>query len=345
MASVSVVMASYNGRRHIRRQLDSLAAQRCLPAELVVTDDRSDDDTASVVVEFGRTAPFRVRLYRNEQRVGYRGNFMRGLELCESDLVAFCDQDDWWYPNKLEACVACFDDPEIALVYHNADVVTEDGRVIGSLDRFAPGHGIIPSVATRALMANPYGLTLVFRRSLFDYARLWPTSLDHNWAGEPMAHDQWAYFMACVLGSVAYVDERLAAYVQHGSNAIGWRGRRAWSTRLRSVFENHAEEYRRYAAAAARRAEILDLVQTERDPSLGVRAATAAEQLRALSRLFAQRSDIYAGRGICGRITAFWGVLAQGGYRHDLGLSCKSLCKDATLGVVAGPLLARPELG
>jgi glycosyltransferase involved in cell wall biosynthesis len=343
MASVSVVMASHNGQRHIRRQLESLAAQRCLPAELVVSDDCSNDDTASIVTEFARSAPFRVRLYRQEQRVGYRANFMRGVELCQSDLVAFCDQDDWWCPNKLEACVPRFNAPEVALVYHNADVVTEDGRVIGSLDRFAPGQGIITSVAPRALMANPYGMTMVFRRSLFAYSGLWPMSLDHNWAGEPMAHDQWAYFMACALGSVGYVNERLVAYVQHGRNAIGWRGRRAWSKRLRSVFENHAEEYRLYAAAAGRRATILDLMHTEHACLRGLPAATMAEQLRALSHLFAERSNIYAGRGVGGRIRAFRNVLAQGGYRKNWGLSYKSLCKDAALGVVAGPLLVLPE--
>ena len=345
MASVSVVMASYNGERYIRRQLASLADQRCLPNELVVTDDHSNDETASIVVEFARAAPFRVRLYRNEQRLGYRENFLRGAQLCESDLVAFCDQDDWWYPNKLAACVARFEDAETALVYHDADVVTEDGLVIGSLDRFAPGRGTIPLVATRGIMANPYGFTMVFRRSLLDYARLWPMSLDHNWAGEPMAHDQWVYFMACVLGSIKFVNERLVAYVQHGRNAIGWRGHRGWSTLLRSVFENHAEQYRRYAAAAGQRASILDLVQMECDPSQGARVATAAEHLRALSRLFGERATIYAASGVRERRKAFWNVLAQGGYRDDWGLSRKSLYKDATLGVVGGPLLAPPQLG
>jgi glycosyltransferase involved in cell wall biosynthesis len=345
MASVSVVMASYNGERHLGRQLASLAAQRRLPSELVVTDDRSDDETASIVEEFARTAPFPVRLFRNEQRLGYRGNFMRGAQLCESDLVAFCDQDDWWYPTKLEACVARLEDPGIALVYHDADVVTRDGRVIGSLDRFAPGRGTIPLIATRGLMANPYGLTMVFRRALLDYARLWPMSIDHNWAGERMAHDQWVYFMACVLGSIEYVNERLAAYVQHERNVIGWRGHRAWSTRLRSVFENHAEEYRRYAVAAGWRAAILDLVRMERDPSRSVRVAAAAEHLRALSRLFADRATIYAASSVQERGRAFWNVLARGGYRHDWSMGRKSLCKDAALGVVGGPLLAPPDSG
>jgi glycosyltransferase involved in cell wall biosynthesis len=343
MTSISIVMATYNGQPHIHRQLESLAAQHCLPTELVVTDDRSEDDTASVVAEFARTAPFPVRLYRNDERLGFRGNFMRSVQHCESELVAFCDQDDWWSPHKLEACIARFDDPEIVLVYHNADVVTKDARVIGTLDRFAPGRGIIPPVPSRLLMHNPYGCTMVFRRWLLDYSSLWPMSLDHNWAGERMAHDQWVYFMACVFGSVGYLNERLIAYVQHGRNAIGWRGRRAWSKRLRSVFENHAQQYRRYAAAAETRAAILDLIEPECNPLHRTRVATAANHLHSLSRLFAERSTLYAASGVRERTRAFRNVLAQGAYRDTWGLNGWSLCKDACLGVLISPMLARPE--
>ena len=83
-------MATYNGRQHIRRQLDSLAAQTLIPAELVITDDGSDDDTISVVEEFAKNAPFAVKVFRNEARLGYRKNFMRAASLCQSDLIAFC---------------------------------------------------------------------------------------------------------------------------------------------------------------------------------------------------------------------------------------------------------------
>jgi glycosyltransferase involved in cell wall biosynthesis len=343
MMPVSVVMACYNGRPHILRQLASLAAQRCQPAELVVTDDGSDDDTPSVVAEFARTAPFPVRLYSNNQRLGFRANFMRGTELSRSELIAFCDQDDFWYPNKLGACVSRFDDPETVLVYHNADVIAEDGSVLGSMGRFAPGNGIIPVAATPALTANPYGFTMVFRRSLLEYSDLWPMSLDHNWPGKPMAHDQWIYFLACVFGSVGYVNERLVAYVQHGRNLIGWRGRRPWSRRLSSVFENYAEKYRRYSTAAERRAAILDLLRSRCGPAAATRAALAAERLRYLSSLLAERSVLYSAGDFHERARAFWNVIAQDGYRGGHGLNSSSLLKDACLGVLISPILPRHE--
>jgi len=112
MFSVSVAMATYNGSRYIREQLASLASQSCVPTELVITDDSSDDGTLELASDFARDAPFPMRLYRNPKRLGYRANFMRAASLCRSDLIAFCDQDDVWYRHKIEACAECFHNPD-----------------------------------------------------------------------------------------------------------------------------------------------------------------------------------------------------------------------------------------
>jgi glycosyltransferase involved in cell wall biosynthesis len=81
MSSVSVAMATYNGEAHIHEQLLSLANQSLAPVELVVADDCSGDRTLDIVREFARTAPFAVRIYENETRLGYRANFMRAASL------------------------------------------------------------------------------------------------------------------------------------------------------------------------------------------------------------------------------------------------------------------------
>src|SRR6266404_87678 len=137
MISVSVAMATYNGQKFIREQLDSLAAQQCLPSELVITDDASSDKTVAILQQFAKAAPFPVHIHRYEKRVGYRANFMRAAGHCISDVIAFCDQDDIWSPWKLTRCVEPFHDPAVLLTYHNAKVVTEAGERIGSLDHFA----------------------------------------------------------------------------------------------------------------------------------------------------------------------------------------------------------------
>src|ERR1700692_1867054 len=105
MISVSVAMATYNGQKFIREQLDSLAAQQHLPSELIITDDASSDKTVAIAEQFAKTAPFTVHIHRHEKRLGYRANFMRAASRCTSELIAFCDQDDIWSPRTLALCI------------------------------------------------------------------------------------------------------------------------------------------------------------------------------------------------------------------------------------------------
>jgi glycosyltransferase involved in cell wall biosynthesis len=75
-------MAAYNGEKFLEQQLQSLSKQTRLPAALIVCDDTSSDATADIIKRFSETAPFPVKLVVNEQRLGWRGNFLKsGLPL------------------------------------------------------------------------------------------------------------------------------------------------------------------------------------------------------------------------------------------------------------------------
>lgn len=104
--SVSIAMATYNGGAHLAEQLQSFLAQTVLPDELVVTDDGSTDDTLEILEAFIETAPFDVKVFRNAQNLGYAHNFGKAMQLCVHDLVFLCDQDDVWFPEKVEYVLA-----------------------------------------------------------------------------------------------------------------------------------------------------------------------------------------------------------------------------------------------
>ena len=76
-ASVSVVMATYNGAKFLEPQLASIAGQTRLPDELVVCDDQSSDESVEILERFASRAPFHVRVVRNPERLGCAGNFLR----------------------------------------------------------------------------------------------------------------------------------------------------------------------------------------------------------------------------------------------------------------------------
>src|SRR5262249_2931558 len=157
---------------------------------------------------------FPVSIHRNEMRLGYRKNFMRASARCQSELIAFCDQDDYWYPEKLQTLIALFNNSDVLLAYHNADVVTETAERIGSLGDRAAAHPILPPMSSGPWL-YPLGFTQIFRNSLLQFHDLWPMSVDQNFDDQRLAHDQWFFFLASVFGLIAYSNRPLVAYVQH----------------------------------------------------------------------------------------------------------------------------------
>jgi glycosyltransferase involved in cell wall biosynthesis len=324
MISVSIAMATYNGEKHIRRQLDSLSLQSHLPSELVITDDCSEDSTIAIIDEFAKTASFPVNIYRNESRLGFRANFMRAASLCQSELISFCDQDDYWYPQKIAASVKPFNDPEVLLTYHNADVVTGDGKRIGSLAA-SVGQAWSPWLPV-------LGFTEVFRRSLLELSGLWPSSLDKSAGSRPSAHDQWFFFLASVFGKTFYIEEPLVAYVQHKDNAVGWKKRQ-----VTVMVRNRADEVTVYAEAAESRAAILKTATRDLEGAWKARAAEGSGYYHDLSRLFALRSTLYTAANFYDRLRAFRAIFAQSRYSDAWGLGRNALIVDALLGVMIGP--------
>ncbi len=341
MADVSVAMATYNGGRYIRQQLESLASQHHLPAELVVADDASNDETLLIVKDFARTAPFQIRLHRNTNRIGYRATFMRAASLCRSELISFCDQDDIWDARKINRCVERFSNPDVLLVYHDADVVNEKGQVIGTLDQSASSKPLGSSSAHP--FGSVFGFTQTFRRSLLSLSELWPMSLDHTEpGGARMAHDQWYFFLASAFGLAIHLDARLAAYRQHGRNVSGWADKQGTLNRLvHSLnFHGRAEQLALWEIAARRRAAILEQMQLL--PTWGSRARIKPENYHVLAELYGARGRIYASANTIRRWRAFHSLVMRNGYRATSGggLGAQALVADLVLGVPAGHLLS-----
>jgi glycosyltransferase involved in cell wall biosynthesis len=99
---VSVIIPSFNRARLIGETIDSILAQTAAPAEVIVVDDGSTDDTAAVIRGFGA----RVRYHRVEAKdfrnIGPSAARNLGVSLATSPWIAFCDSDDLWLTTKLE---------------------------------------------------------------------------------------------------------------------------------------------------------------------------------------------------------------------------------------------------
>lgn len=333
-------MATYNGERFLPEQLASLARQNHPISELIVTDDGSSDTTLQVVASFAKNAPFPVRIERNDARLGFRGNFMKAASLCTSDLIAFCDQDDVWHPNKIDVAAKYFADPNVVLVHHNANIVTSDGTKIGLLCQ----TGQFPAI-TEPLRSDPWivsnGFTQVFRRRLIDFSDLWPMSIDPNSPNNRMAHDQWYFLIASTFGIVEHIGTPLVDYRQHGQNTFGWRKRYNYIARVPLWFEDRSGVYARCSLAAKRRVKIMQSAATRLEPTWRNRAESAAELYQLLSDLYDLRTQLYNEQNIVNRLKKFKQLADSNAY-NSLGrytFSGKGLVKDFILAVVLGPVL------
>jgi O-antigen biosynthesis protein len=171
--TVSVVIPTYNRAALLPRALRSVLAQTHRDLEVLVVDDGSTDDTASVVAEAGDT---RVRYIRQPRNAGVAAARNRGLRESRGTFVAFLDSDDEWRPEKLEMQLALFDShsDETALVYTGVENVRTDGT--SSIDH-PRDRG---DVYTRMLAVNVIhggGSNVLIRRSVVATAGFFHESL------------------------------------------------------------------------------------------------------------------------------------------------------------------------
>lgn len=337
MASVSVVMATYNGARYVGAQLESLRAQTLAPMELIVADDGSSDATLDIVRAFAATAPFEVRIKQNETRLGYGENFLSAAKLCRGEFVAFCDQDDEWLPEKLATCVAEMERHGAVLCVHAASLIDGESQEIGTFDQGISRFELRPSLSLPPWDVY-FGLTQVFRRSLLDLIPSDRRGLDNHAVGSPLSHDRWAHFLADSFGSTILLPARLVRYRQHGKNAYGGL-RKGLLLRLRGKLVASAEIMAMHQTIAAHRAQLLREVElAAQDVSIRSHARAAAAYWDRLARLYADRDRIYRAPRLTERLATFRRLEAEKAYTGEGGLGRKVLLKDLLIGVCKLPV-------
>ena len=268
---------------------------------------------------------------------------MRAASLCTSDVIAFCDQDDVWSPQKLALCIAPFRDPAVLLAYHNAEVVTEAGERLGSLDHLASAP-TTPPLSLCAIGRNmPFalGFTEVFRRSILKFSDLREISLDYNDLTAPMAHDQWVFFIASVFGRIVYIEKALASYRQHGSNLFGWNRPSNLLSDFPDLLDNPTSRVDALQQSAERCAEILQKTRWNLSGVWHQRATMGAARYRFLADLYSARKRLYTSASLAARLKAFYRIASTSGYRPKWrwGLGRQALVRDLCLGLPAGHLL------
>lgn len=124
---VSVIVPTYNRAHMLTEAIDSILGQTFGDFELIVVDDFSLDNTEDAIKSY---ADKRIRCFKNQSNRIIAANRNYGISKAQGEYIAFCDDDDLWYPEKLEKCLEVFEqDKDIILVCHDEEVV-RDGKTI-----------------------------------------------------------------------------------------------------------------------------------------------------------------------------------------------------------------------
>ena len=213
-ARIGICMATYEPDPDLFRvQIESIRSQTSEEWVCYVSDDHSAESSWREIGDIVGDDP-RFVLSRAERRLGFYRNFERALAMASDDceLIALSDQDDRWYPEKLEVLAAAIGEHQ--LVYSDQRLTRRDGTVIR--DTLWAGRSRNENSLYSATIANTIvGASAMMRRDLLD--RILPFPHTTGW----QFHDHWISAVALAAGSVLYLDRPLYDYVQHEGAVVG----------------------------------------------------------------------------------------------------------------------------
>ncbi len=212
---VAICLAAYEPDPDaFERQLRSIEAQRFENWVCIVSDDASSPPCTRYLAERLR-GDDRFHLCRNARNRGFYGNFEQALRSvpAQADFVALADQDDRWYPDKLERLLALFDD-DTTLVYSDMRIVDGAGRELAPT--YWHNRRNEYERLDYLLLANTVtGAASMFRAELLAELLPFPPRIGDAF------HDHWIACVALACGRIRYVDAPLYDYYQHDTSVIG----------------------------------------------------------------------------------------------------------------------------
>lgn len=224
MATIDVLLATYNGARYLPEQLASLEAQTFQDWRLIARDDGSTDGSIDIVRGcLGRTGRELRLIEDGRAGLGAMGNFAALIEASEAPYFACCDQDDVWLPEKLALMLERVREAEArrgadapVLAYSDLKVVDAELREVSPSFR-----SYCPLVLPRPerLMSDIMTQNVVTGCASLGNAALRQAALPIP--PEAVMHDWWLALVAAGLGELVDVPQATILYRQHGKNAIG----------------------------------------------------------------------------------------------------------------------------
>lgn len=203
--NVSVAMATYNGEKYLKQQVDSILSQLSSEDELIISDDHSSDMTLSIIEKY-KKEDSRVKLVMNPAESGVASNFDNAIKHTKNDIIFLSDQDDIWKPEKVETVKSYYEkNPNIQMIM--SDIIVVDNEINPTIESFYEYRGSRSGVIKNIIKNSYIGCAMSFRKEL--KAQILPIPKN-----VPM-HDMWIGLVADMNKSALLIPEKLIYYRRH----------------------------------------------------------------------------------------------------------------------------------
>lgn len=213
---VSVCMATYNGEKYIKEQVDSILAQLGPDDEIIVSDDGSKDKTIDILLSYNDD---RIKIYKHTpvkkaNRVGdiVSLNFENALSHAKGDYIFLSDQDDVWIDGKVSKMVELLEG--YAVVCSNAWIWDCDSKD-DCQKMLYDGRNPLRNYLLKG--GKYYGCCMAIRKECLKFLLPFPNPM-------PL-HDTWVGLLPEIMGGAYFLNEPLIYYRRHGSNLSGGKSR------------------------------------------------------------------------------------------------------------------------
>ncbi|MDQ5769539.1 glycosyltransferase family 2 protein [Thiothrix subterranea] len=220
-ARVQILLSTWNGERWLPELLASLEKQTFQDWQLLVRDDGSTDQTLRILLKWQAAHPDKLAgLLLDGSHLGSKLSFSRLVEASTAPCLMFCDQDDVWFPEKVELQYTALRRLEgqygeaTPLLVHSDLVVVDEARAIQAVSFWDYRDFEVAQRKQAYLLNNVVtGCATAFNRAAAELA--FPVPL------YALEHDRWLALVCAWFGQIQALPHPLLLYRQHDENAIG----------------------------------------------------------------------------------------------------------------------------
>ncbi len=212
---ISVCIATYNGSRVIREQLESIIPQLGASDEIVISDDASTDNTLSIIADL--SCPL-IRIVQGPCAGSPQKNFENALREAKGDIIFLSDQDDRWAEDKVAVMLKALKKADCVV----SDCYVTDGDMNVTAESFYKHNGTRIGRYYNLICRNGYlGCCMAFRRCVLEKSLPFPKKV-------PM-HDIWIGNIAAFTHTLTFIPEKLIYFRRNDKNASSTAGESRFS--------------------------------------------------------------------------------------------------------------------